>query len=129
VNQIEITAIIIAAILLVTALRIWRTTRERRMRVAFLWVGPLLVALAAAYLLVFDGLTSPVHIALALAVLVLGLGTGLYQGTHTTVRADRAAGFIYVKTKPIGAAIVAVVIAARLLLRSSYIMPRCKTAA
>jgi hypothetical protein len=123
VSQFEITAVVVAAMVGVIALRIWRTTRERRMRVSFLWVGPLLVTVAVVYLLILDRLISPLHIALALAVFVLGLGTGLYQGTHTTVRADRAAGFVYVKTKPIGAAIVAVVIAVRVLLRSSSIIP------
>jgi hypothetical protein len=129
VSQTEITIIVVAAIALAVGLRIWRTIREQRMKVALLWVAPALVAVLVAWILVFDGLTSVADVALALVVLALGAGMGLYQGSHTTVRADRSAALIYVKTKPIGAAIVVIVIAARLLLRTSYVLPALQNGA
>jgi Protein of unknown function (DUF1453) len=117
------TVIVIAVIALLVGWRVWRAMREQRMKVAYLWVTPALVAALAIWMLVVDGLTRPLDIAFALVALALGTVTGLYQGTHTVVRIDRRAGLLYVKTKPIGAAIVVAVIAARILLRMSVVLP------
>jgi Protein of unknown function (DUF1453) len=117
------TVIVIAAIAVLVGWRVWRAMREQRMKVAWMWITPTLVAALAAWMLIIDGLTQPADIGLAVVALALGAATGLYQGTHTTVRTDRSAGLIYVKTKPIGAAIVVAVIAARILLRMSAVLP------
>jgi hypothetical protein len=117
------TIIFIGVIALAVGWRIWRAVREQRMKVAWLWVGPALVGIIAVSALVVDGLTRPLDIGIAAVVLALGLATGLYQGTHTLVRVDRNAGLLYVKSKPFAAAIVTVVIAARIILRTSYVLP------
>jgi Protein of unknown function (DUF1453) len=123
------TIIVIAAIALLVGWRVWRAMREQRMKVAYIWVAPTLVAALATWMLVVDGLTRPMDILLAIVALALGAGTGLYQGSHTTVRTDRSAGLLYVKTKPIGAAIVVAVIAARILLRMSVVLPTIQSGA
>jgi Protein of unknown function (DUF1453) len=117
------TVIVIAVIALLVGWRVWRAMREQRMKAAYMWVTPTLVAALAVWMLVIDGLTRPLDIVFALVALGLGAVTGLYQGTHTAVRIDRSARLLYVKTKPIGAAIVVAVIAARILLRMSVVLP------
>ena len=122
-SQTELTLIVIVAIMLVIGLRIWRATREQRIKVGSMWIAPAIFLALTIWALVFDGFTTPVDVALALGLLVVGGAIGWYQGTHTTVRIDRAAHVMYTKAKPIGAAIFVAVIGARLLIRGTSILP------
>lgn len=122
-NQTEITLVIIAVVVLAIGIRVWRATREQRVKIGTIWVAPALFAVVTVWALLVDGFTTPLDIVLAVVALVLGGTIGLYQGTHTTVRVDQAARVMYVKAKPIGAAIFVVVIAVRLLIRTSSVLP------
>ncbi len=122
-NQTEMTLLVVVAIVFAIGLRIWRATREQRMKVGSMWIAPAIFVALTVWVLVVDGFTTPLDVALAVVVLVVGGAVGWYQGTHTTIRIDRAARVMYTKAKPIGAAIFIAVIAARLLIRGSSIFP------
>ena len=94
-----------------------RQLSERRVRVRSIWLLPAIMVLLSAELVAADGLTTPSDVALLIAIMAAGAGIGWYQGTHTTVRVDRAAGSMFVKASPLGAIIWAVVIVFRMVVR------------
>ncbi|GEM_PF-1368853 len=116
-SQTETTLIIGVFIALVIGLRIWRASREQRIKVATIWLVPLIFLALTAWIVYTDGLTQPLDIVLIALAIVLGGAMGMYQGTHTTVRIDRQARLLYVKVRPLGVAIFVVVIALRLFIR------------
>jgi hypothetical protein len=118
-NQTSTTLVIIAIIILVIGVRIWRSTREQRIVVGRMWIAPIVFAALTVWVAYVDGLVAPLDIALAALAIAVGGAIGMYQGTHTTIRIDRAAGAIYVKVKPIGIALFVAVIIARFVVRLS----------
>jgi predicted secreted protein len=116
-SQTETTWIFALFIVLIIGLRIWRASREQRIKLATMWVAPALFFLLTAWIVDVDGLTQPLNITLIALAVVLGGAIGMYQGNHTTVRIDRQAKVLYVKARPLGIAIFVAVIALRLFIR------------
>jgi Protein of unknown function (DUF1453) len=116
-SQTEITVLIAALIVVALGLRILRASREQRIGMASIWVAPAIFLLLTAWVIYADRFTTPLDLILVVLAVIVGGAIGMYQGTHTTVRADRQAKVVYVKTRPLGIAIFVVVIALRLFIR------------
>jgi len=102
-NQTVTYVVIVAIILILMGVRVYRMTRERRWSVTQMWFAPAILLVITAILVFFDARTSTLLAALLAPVgLAAGIAIGLYQGTHTTVRVDRANQSLFVKTSPIG---------------------------
>lgn len=122
-SQNETTLLIVAVIIVAIGLRIWRATREQRFKIGSMWVAPAIFTLLTVWVLAVDRLTTLPDILLAVVALIAGGALGWYQGTHTTLRIDRTARVVFVKAKPIGALIFIAIIAPRLLIRTSSVLP------
>lgn len=116
-SQTETTVIVAAVIVLAIGLRIWRASREQRIKVATIWVAPVLFLFLTVWVLYVDAITSPLDIVLVALAVILGGAIGMYQGTHTTVRIDRQAKLLYVKARPLGIIIFVAVIVLRMVIR------------
>ncbi|MBV8223288.1 MAG: DUF1453 family protein [Candidatus Eremiobacteraeota bacterium] len=112
-----VTLVTFALIIVLIGVRIVRMSREQRFRPSTMWVLPAIFALITAGVIAIDGLTSPLDIAIMLVALAVGLGIGLYQGTHTTVRVDHTTHAMYVKISPWGSLIWVAVLALRVGVR------------
>jgi|SRR6516164_11146765 len=106
--------IMLVAIIALLGVRIIRMSREQQFRPARMWFIPSLFAVLTAWLIVFEGFTSPLDIALMLVALAIGIGIGWYQGTHTSVRVDHDAHAMFVKISPLGGLIWIAVLALRM---------------
>jgi hypothetical protein len=118
------TAVLVITVLLVVGLlafRIYRAAREQRWSITGMWVVPGIFLLVFAYLLTIDFASSVWVVPAAIVGLAVGLGIGLYQGTHTTVRADHAAKVVYIKVSPIGNVIFFGVLALRVGMRFLFV--------
>ena len=93
------------AIVVLLGVRIWRASKEQRFSPGGMWVVPAVFAAFTVWLLVSEGYTQPLYLALMVAALGAGFAIGWYQGTHTTVRVDHAAHAMFVKISPIGSLI------------------------
>jgi hypothetical protein len=111
------TALMVGLLILVVGVRVIRMTAEQRYSPTGMWTVTVLFAAVTAWFAVFEHVTSASDIAIVLAAFAVGLGIGWYQGTHTTVRVDRAARAMFVKVSPIGAIIFAGVLALRFGMR------------
>ena len=100
-NQSATFIVVVAVIVAMIGYRIYRQTREQRWSVTRMWFAPAAFLALTALIVAADSQASRLAPALAVAGLVLGVGVGLYQGTHTTVRVDKAAQSLFVKTSPI----------------------------
>jgi len=109
--------IMLVAIIALLGVRIVRMSREQRFQPGRMWFIPGLFAVLTAWLIVFEGFTSPLDIALMLLALGIGLGIGWYQGTHTSVRVDHDAHAMFVKISPLGGLIWIGVLALRMGVR------------
>jgi hypothetical protein len=109
--------IVVAAIVLVVGIRIWRSTREQRFRPDGMWVVPALFTAYVIWVIVAEGYTSPLDIVFMLVALALGGAIGMYQGTHTTVRVDHSAHAMFVKISPLGSLIFIGVLVLRIAVR------------
>jgi len=117
-NQTVTYVVIVAIILILMGVRVYRMTRERRWSVTQMWFAPAILLVITAILVFFDARTSTLLAALLAPVgLAAGIAIGLYQGTHTTVRVDRANQSLFVKTSPIGTLIFVGVLALRFVVR------------
>jgi hypothetical protein len=109
--------IIVAVVVVVIGIRIWRSSREQRFRPGTMWILPIIFAVVVAGIVVVEGYTTPLDIALMLVALAAGAGIGLYQGTHTTVRVDHTAHAMFVKMSPLGSLIFISVLVLRIAFR------------
>jgi hypothetical protein len=109
--------IIIAVVVVAVGVRIWRSTREQRFRPSSMWFVPILFAAYVVWLVVFEGYTRPLDIALMVLALAVGGAIGMYQGTHTTIRVDHAAHAMFVKISPLGTLIFISVVVLRIAVR------------
>jgi hypothetical protein len=103
---------------IIVAFIVLRMLRERRIRVGpTMWITPLLLLLIVAFPMEGDGLTTPVDIVEFVIAALVGAGIGWWQSTHSAIRADKAAGFLYVKSSPWGVLIFAAAFIARAAVR------------
>lgn len=109
--------ITLCAIIALLAVRVVRMSREQRFTPGRMWFIPGLFAVLTVWLIVFEGYTTLLDIALMLLALAIGLGIGWYQGTHTVVRVDHDRHAMFVKISPLGALIWIVVIVFRMGVR------------
>jgi hypothetical protein len=109
--------ILVAVIIVVVGLRIWRSTREQRFQTGTMWVVPGIFAAFTLGFIVIERYTSPLDIAFVVLALAVGVAIGLYQGTHTTVRVDHAAHAMFVKISPLGSLIFIGVLVLRIAVR------------
>ena len=109
--------ITIALIVVILGIRIMRASREQRFSPRTMWIVPGIFGLITIAVIVVDGLTSPLDIALMIVALAVGFGIGWYQGTHTTVRVDHSQHAMFVKISPLGSLIWVAVIALRIGVR------------
>jgi membrane protein CcdC involved in cytochrome C biogenesis len=111
--------LILPAILLLLALKIWRTGgRERPLRMSRLWVLPLLFTV-----LVGSGLVSqPVPLTVItidawVAAFIVGFGCGWFRGRTTHITVDAEGGGLKARTTPIGLVLIAGLVLIRLMAR------------
>ncbi len=116
-NQTTTLVIVIVLIVAIIGFRIYRSVREQRWSITKMWIVPIIFVCLLGVIVGIDVPTSIWVVPAAIAGLAAGLGVGLYQGTHTTVRADHAAGNVYIKISPIGNIIFLGVLALRIGLR------------
>ena len=109
-----------AVILVVVIIRVRRMTREQRFGIYTMWIVPLIFAGLTGFIMTVDHVTAPLQLGLSLVALAAGAGLGIYQGTHTTVRVDRAARAMFVKVSPVGIAIFIGVLLLRIAIRTIY---------
>jgi membrane associated rhomboid family serine protease len=82
------------------AFRVYRQTQERRWSIRGMWIAPLIFLAITIAVIVYDGMQTWIAPIAAVFGLAAGVGVGLYQGTHTTLRVDRPNKSIYVRTTP-----------------------------
>jgi hypothetical protein len=109
-----ITVVVIAAVL---AFRIWRSTREQKWSVPGMWVLPSIFLLLTGVIVAIDVASSVWVVPASVAGLAAGVGIGLYQGTHTTVRVDAPVRSVFIKISPLGNLIFLTVLVLRIGLR------------
>ena len=103
---------------IIVAFIVLRMLRERRIRVGpTMWITPALLLLIVAFPLSADRLTTPADIVDFVIAALVGAGIGWWQSTHSAIRADKAAGFLYVKSSPWGVLIFAAAFIARAAVR------------
>jgi hypothetical protein len=122
-NQSGVILLGIAIVALVVVLRVRYMAREQKFGIVRMWATPPVLAALTAWIMIFDRFTSASDVALAVVALAVGGAIGWYQGTHTTVRVDRAAGAMFVKTSPIGIAIFMGVLLVRVGVRLLHGVP------
>jgi hypothetical protein len=99
-NQQTTTLLVYVAVVI---LIVFRQLRERRIRPGpTLWIFPVLLLVIAALPLTVENLTSAADITLFAVAALLGIPLGFWQQTHSAIRVDRDAGFLYVKSNPLG---------------------------
>ena len=88
---------------LIVALRIWRGSRERRLRVERLWIRPAIICAVLGFSIYGQPLpmTAPILLALAVATLV-GLAVGVYRGRMVKVSINVDTHIFTSKTSPWG---------------------------
>lgn len=109
--------ITLLVVVIVLGIRIVRMSREQRFAPGRMWFIPALFAVLTVWLIVFEGFTTPLDIAIMLIALACGLGIGWYQGTHTVVRVDHQAHAMFVKISPLGGLIWIIVLLFRMGVR------------
>ena len=103
---------------IIVAFVVLRMLGERRIRVgASMWFIPVLLLLLVGLPIQVDKLTSPADIVEFVIAALVGAGIGWWQSTHSAIRADKAAGFLYVKSSPWGVLIFAAAFLARAAVR------------
>lgn len=82
--------LVITAVLLLMAFRIWRTGgRERRVRIQALWIGPLFITVMIGFLIYADPPPiTPIAITTMIAAFALGLIVGWFRGKMTSITID-----------------------------------------
>ncbi len=110
---------------LIVGLRIWRSSRERRLRVERMWIRPAIICTILGFSIYSQPLpmTVPILAALALATLV-GLAVGLYRGRMVKVSINVDTHILTSKASPWGTLILlglmVVRFGARFALRESH---------
>ena len=115
-TQTIITIVVIVAVL---AFRVYRQTREQRWLIDKMWIVPLIFLAITLVFVAID--TQQYRLAPLAAILGLaaGVGVGLYQGNHTTLRVDKTNKAVFIKVNPIGSLIFIVILLLRFSLRFS----------
>jgi energy-converting hydrogenase Eha subunit A len=103
--------ILIAAAVL--GLVIFRVSRERKFPIGSLWVFPAILVALGIFDIVMTGVSSPLDILYMVVAFAAGGAFGWYQGIHSTVRIDKAARCVFLKTSPIGIALFVAALAFR----------------
>lgn len=124
-------------IVAVLAFRVYRMTKPQRMRVAQLWIAPIILILltalsiwgtSAASAALGSAPMAPWQIALAVGAGALaGIPLGVFRGRHTEVTPTEKAGTMYVRSSPLLVAVWMGVFVLRFALRS--LMPRASAEA
>ena len=96
------TTIVVVLIVAALGYRIYRQTREQRWSVKTMWIAPGIFAAITVVAVAGDATRSWWAILSAVVGAVAGTALGFYQGNHTTLRVDKAAGLVFVKIAPIG---------------------------
>ena len=113
--------LIILVVIGLLAFRVYRQTREQRWLVARMWIIPILFLLVTAVVVVMDTRVDAFSVLAAVAGLAAGVGIGLYQGNHTTLRIDKANKAVFIRVTPLGSVIFVAIIAARFAIRFATI--------
>jgi Protein of unknown function (DUF1453) len=97
----------------IIGLVIFRVSRERKFPIGSLWVFPAILVALGIFDIVATGVSSPLDIVYMLVAFAAGGAFGWYQGIHSTVRVDKAARAAFVKSSPIGIALLVAALAFR----------------
>jgi hypothetical protein len=92
---------------------IYRVSSERKFPIGSLWVFPAILFAMGIFDIVVTGVSSPLDIVYMLLAFAVGGAVGWYQGIHSTVRVDKTARAVFLKTSPIGIALFMVALAVR----------------
>jgi hypothetical protein len=117
-TQTIITVLVICAIL---AFRIYRQTREQLWKIGTMWAVPAVFLLVTIVIVSLDTMQNHLAPLAALFGVAAGVGLGLYQGNHTTLRLDKPNKAVYIRVAPIGSLIFILIIVARIALRFAAI--------
>jgi len=110
---------VIAAILVLFALRMWRTgSKERRVRIETMWIAPVIIAALIGYAVVkTSGEVTTSLVIVSIVALAIGLGVGWYRGRFTRLTVDPDTHTLKGQASPLGLIFLAVLIVARFSLR------------
>lgn len=97
----------------VVGLVVFRVSRERKFPIGSLWVFPAILVALGIFDIVMTGVSSPLDILYMVLAFAAGGAFGWYQGIHSTVRVDKAARAVFLKTSPIGVALFVAALAFR----------------
>jgi Protein of unknown function (DUF1453) len=115
-TQTIITIVVIAAVL---AFRVYRQTREQRWPIDKMWISPLIFLAITLVFVAIDTQQYWLAPAAGIVGLAAGVGVGLYQGNHTTLRLDKPNKAVFIKVNPIGSLIFIAILLLRFGLRFS----------
>ena len=110
---------ILPAILLLLALRIWRTGgRERRIRASRLWILPAIVSVLIGVGLISQPVTlSFLTVDSLVVAFVAGFGFGWLRGRTTHISVDPESGELRARSTPVALVMIAALILVRLTAR------------
>lgn len=99
------------------AFRVYRQSREQRWQIGRMWVLPMVFFIITFIVVALDTTQTVLAPVAAIVGLAAGVGIGLYQGNHTTLRMDKTNKAVYIRVTPLGSAIFVAVLALRIGLR------------
>ncbi|RAK52072.1 CcdC protein domain-containing protein [Phenylobacterium deserti] len=105
--------------LVIIALALLRNARSRRLRVERLWVGPVLILLAAALAITHTPSPGFVTFTAWSLAFIAGSALGWWRGRFTHITVDAETHALTSRTSPLGLLLILAVFAIRALLRGA----------
>jgi len=99
------TIVTIVLVLAILAFRVYRQTKEQRWLIGKMWLVPLIFLAITIVIVVLDTVQYRLAVVAAVLGLAAGVGVGLYQGNHTTLRIDKPNKAVFIKVTPLGSMI------------------------
>src|ERR1700730_10743126 len=96
------TLVAILIVCAVVGLRVYRQSREQRWLVGRMWILPAMVLAVTVIAVGIDTTHSVLAPLAGVLGLAAGVGIGLYQVNHTTLRIDKPSKAVFIKVTPLG---------------------------
>lgn len=116
----EILPYVVPLVVLTFILRRGLRAKPRKVRLAMLWLMPVLIALGTAALLANSPMPDMLAFAGFMAALAVGLSLGWLRARHMELAVDEMSGTVTSKATPIGTMLVAALFVVRFALKLAF---------